>query len=122
VFVAHGHSVQFLPCFMNKAQKSKTESGKEPVEHAAAPAAPASQDERRRPLTTLREGDVSASVWSKTVQYKGKPLTLYSVSVERSYKDAGGSWRYTRSFDADDLGKLVTVAHRAAEYINGLRS
>ena len=122
MFQAHGLSVQFLPCFMNKATKSKTESGTEPVEPAAAPAAPASQDAKRRPLQSFREGDgVAASVWAHEVQYKGKPVTFYSVSVEKSYRDRDGAARWTKNFDASDLGALLTVIQKTAEYILGLQ-
>lgn len=109
---------------MDKAvKKSRTEAGTKPVEHAAAPAAPAPQDAKRRPLQSFREGDgVSASVWARQVQYQGKPVTFYSVSVERSYRDRDGAYRYSKNFDATDLGALLTVIQRAAEYIHGQQS
>ena len=48
--------------------------------------------------------------------YNGR--TFYSVSFSRSYKSASGDWRYTKNFDREDLGKIVTLCQQAAEYID----
>src|SRR5439155_1214018 len=60
--------IPFPSACMTKAQKNTDVSGTRP-EEAASPAAPAA--EKRRPLTTLRQGDVSASVWSRDYQVRG---------------------------------------------------
>jgi hypothetical protein len=49
-------------------------------------------------------------------------MTFYSVSLERSYRDAAGQYRYTRNFDGECLGRLVAVIQKAAEYIQRLIS
>ena len=36
-------------------------------------------------------------------------------------KDASGGWKYTKHFDVEDLGKLVSLAQQASEYIHGLQ-
>ena len=90
--------------------KKKDASRKE----AAAP----SVEEKRRPLTTLRLGDVSASVWTRDREVQGVPTRFYSVTFERSYKDAGGKYAYSRSFDPDDLGTVMALAQQAGDYIN----
>jgi len=43
-----------------------------------------------------------------------------SVSFTRSYKDAAGRYQYTKSFDAEDLGKVVSVAQQATEYLRDM--
>jgi hypothetical protein len=43
------------------------------------------------------------------------------VSTERSYKLPGQPWKYTRSFDAADLGDLVKVVQQADEFILDLQ-
>lgn len=83
--------------------------------------ATASHDAKRRPMH-FREADVSAAVWSREVPVNGEPVTFYSVSLERAYRDRDGARQYSKSFDPDDLGALVTVIQRAAEYIQGLTS
>jgi hypothetical protein len=91
----------------------------------AAPQTPAkeenpSQDAKRKPAATLRADDVSASVWAREFVVQGQPKTFYSVTLERSYKDRDGAWKYTKSFDADSLGKIVSLCQQASETINGL--
>lgn len=71
-------------------------------------------------LKVFRVDDVSASVFARDRQFRGEPRTFYSVTFSRSYKDSTGQWRYTKWFDAEDLGKVVTVAQQASEYIHGL--
>jgi hypothetical protein len=85
-------------------------------------AQPASQDARRRPLTTLRAGDCSASVWARDFVVRGKPTRFYSTTFERSYRTPGGEWKYTKSFDLADLGSLVTLCHQVTEYVRSLHA
>lgn len=80
----------------------------------------ASTDEKRGPLQTLVEGDCSASIWAREHVIRGKPRTFLSVTLERSYKDRNGAWRYTRSFDPDSLGRVVSLCQRASEIMQRL--
>jgi hypothetical protein len=73
--------------------------------------------EHRGPLKVLRLDDVSVSIFSRERKIQGEDVTFYSASFSRSYKDASGSWKYTKNFDAEDLGKLMTLAQQASEYI-----
>ena len=77
-----------------------------------APAAP--QEAKRGPVKVCRVDDVSAAVFAR--EFKGR--RFFSVSFTRSFKDRDGTWRYTKNFDADDLGRLVTVAQQASEWIH----
>jgi hypothetical protein len=81
--------------------------------------ASAPQDAKRRPLTTLRQGDVSGSIWARDHEARGQMTKFYSVTFERSYKDSTGKYCYTRSFNPDDLGALMSLCQQAGEYING---
>lgn len=105
---------------MTKALKNTDVSNRKLEDKPAAPDAAASHDAKRRPLTTLRQGDVSASVWARDHQVRGERTRFYSVTFERSYKDATGKYCYTRSFDPDDLGALMALCQQAGEYVNGL--
>jgi hypothetical protein len=87
---------------------------------AAPAAAPASPDAKRTPIKTIRVEDVSASVWTRQHPVQGETRTFYSVTLERSYKDRDGAYRYTKSFDADDLGKVVAACQQASEFIAAL--
>jgi hypothetical protein len=83
--------------------------------------ATASQEEKRAPIKVFRVEDCSASVWQREHAVQGKPMKFYSVTLERSYKDRDGEWKYTKSFDADALGKVVTLCQQASEYIRDLQ-
>lgn len=98
----------FPQCFMAKATKSK-DASKEGEQATNQP--------KRRPIHSIREADVSLSVWSREVTVRGEERTFYSVTVERSYRDSMGQYRYTRSFDPQSLPPLVSLIQRASEYI-----
>ncbi len=80
-----------------------------------------SQDAKRRPLKTFTQGDVSASVWSRDHLIKGQPTRFYSVTFERSYRDSSRQIRYTRSFNPDDLGTLMSLCQQAGDYLTSLQ-
>lgn len=72
--------------------------------------------EANRPVKTYRDKDVSASVWARTI-VKLEPRTYYSISIERSYQNAKGEWKYTNFFNLTDGQKIVSVWQQAAEFI-----
>ena len=99
-------------------KKYKDVTGTKPEENAAADAALAA---KRLPLKTLRVEECSGSIWGRDHMAGGLMRRFFSVTFERSYKDRDGAWKYTRSFDADSLGKLVTLCQQASEAIESLR-
>ena len=74
-------------------------------------------DEKLAPVKVLRIDDVSASIFARTNQVRGESRTFFSVSFSRSYKDSAGVWRYAKSFDLEDLGKIVSLCQQAEEFI-----
>lgn len=111
------------PLFRMATKKSKTDvagTASPAQEPAAKDAATASTDAKRRPVTVVRTDDCSASIWRREHVVQGKPRAFYSVTIERSFKDRDGAWRYTRSFDPDSLGKVVAVCQQASAAIEGL--
>jgi hypothetical protein len=109
---------------MANTRKNRDVAGTDqPAGTAPTEAAPTvSPDEKRRPIQSFREDDVSASVWARQHMVRGQLLTFYSVTLERSYRDNTGQYRYTKIFDGDCLGRLAAVIQKAAEYIHGLIS
>jgi hypothetical protein len=79
----------------------------------------AAESEGAKALKVFRIDDVSASIFVRQRNVRGEDRQFYSVTFSRSYKDSQGQWRYTKWFDLDDLGKIVTVAQQAGEYIHG---
>ena len=73
------------------------------------------------PVKVFRIDDVSVSIFARQRQLQGETVTFYSASFSRSYKDATGARKYTRSFDVEDLAKLVTLAQQANDYIQEIR-
>ena len=101
-----------FPFLRMDAKKNKeTEAKKAPVPQTT---------EGSKALKVFRIDDVSASVFARDRQIRGESRTFYSVTFSRSYKDSSGQWRYTKWFDLDDLGRVVTVAQQASDYIHGL--
>ena len=74
------------------------------------------------PVKVFRVEDVSVSVFARDRKLQGSIVTFYSVSFSRSYKDSNGERKYTKNFDADDLGALVTLVQQASEFISSQRS
>ena len=104
---------------MDKARKNKDVAATKAVEKpVATTAATAPQEEKRRPVQTFRVDDVSASIWVREHQVRGQMTKFWSVTMERSYKDAAGQWRYTKTFDSDSLGKVVSLCQQASEFIS----
>lgn len=98
---------------MTTTKKEKDVKADGPQAPAAAP-----QEAKRSPVKQFRIEDVSAFVYAR----ERNGWTFYSVSPTRSYKDRDGERKYTKSFDAEDLGKLVTVLQQAAEWVHGQRN
>lgn len=90
-------------------------SGTKPEEQA-------SPEVKRGPIKTFRQADVSASVWARDHVIRGEPRRFYSVTFERSYRDATGHYRYTRSFSPDDLGALMSLCQQAGDFILELQA
>lgn len=75
---------------------------------------------KKGPIKTIRQDDCAISIWGREVQVRGEPKTFYSCSIERSYKDSSGDYRYSRYFGLEDLGKVVALCKQADEFIRGL--
>ena len=81
----------------------------------------ATTDPVNGPVKVFRLDDVSVSLFARERSYQGGPATFFSASFSRSYKDAAGERKYTKNFDADDLGKVAELCKMAADHIDGLR-
>src|SRR5689334_12380221 len=102
------------------ATQKRTESSARKAEGtpAAKDAAPAAT---RRPVKTIRVGDCSASIWARETVVQDEPRVYYSLTLERSYKDRDGGWKYTKSFDPDSLGAVVGLCQQASETIAAMQ-
>jgi len=100
---------------MNPKKKVRSAEAEQTKTAAVAP------EPKRLPVKVFVVEDVSASIFAREFPMKGGEMrTFYSVSFSRSYRDAGGTFRYVKSFNLEDLGKVIHVCQQADEYIRGL--
>ena len=70
----------------------------------------------RKPEKKVRCCTVSASIWAKTKTVEGETVKFYSVTITKVYKE-GEDWKYTNSFNIEDLPKVALAANEAYKYI-----
>src|SRR5262245_19405794 len=102
-----------METFTKRKKEVAARKAVEPVSEETS----ASQETTRLPVKQFRIEDVSASIFAR--EYNG--ITYHSVSFSRSYKDAKGTWKYSRSFDKEDLDKVVKLAQQCSEYLLSLQ-
>ncbi|MFC1636797.1 hypothetical protein ACFL5Z_18375 [Planctomycetota bacterium] len=61
-------------------------------------------------------GSISASIWANNKAVNGETVKFYSVTINKAYKE-GEEWKYTNSFNIEDLPKVALVATEAYKYI-----
>ena len=98
--------------------RPKKKDGSAQAEQAAPPAA--SKEAKKGPVKVFHADDVSASVFAREHPARGEMRTFYSVTFTRWYRDSFGQNKYVKSFNLEDLGKVVAVAQQADAYIREL--
>lgn len=86
------------------------------------PSAVADKPETSSPIKTFLFEDVSASVFARDVAVKDGSRTFYSVSFSRSYRDSNGARKYVKTFNLEDLGKVISAAQQSDEFIRALQA
>jgi len=73
-----------------------------------------------KPVKEFRAGGVRASIWRDEVQGEGvdEVREVFSVRVERRYKDSAGTWQSSNRFNRIDLADLELVALKAREFLS----
>lgn len=70
----------------------------------------------QQPEKKFNCGPISASIWVKTKIVEGDTLKLYSVTINKAYKE-DEDWKHTNSFNIEDLPNVALVANEAYKYI-----
>jgi len=70
----------------------------------------------QKPEKKFSCGSISASIWANTKVVTGETVKFYSVTFNKVYKE-GEDWKYTDSFNIEDLPKVALVANEAYKYI-----
>jgi hypothetical protein len=71
----------------------------------------------QKPVTTIRDGRISASVWKN----EGETNTFYAVTFSRVYTDAEGKLQNSTSFSGTELLKLARLAAKTYDELAILR-
>jgi hypothetical protein len=69
-----------------------------------------------KPEKKFNCGSISASIWTNTKVVTGESVKFYSVTINKAYKE-GEDWKYTDSFNIEDLPKVALVATEAYKHI-----
>jgi len=67
------------------------------------------------PKAKIRLGNVSAAIWENEFEVKGKKIINQSVDFSKNYKTQDGEWKSVKSFNANDIPKLIWCAKKAYE-------
>ena len=77
------------------------------------------KDGKNKPEMKFKAGAVSATIWQNETESKaGQQVHFRTVSLDRVYKDKGGSWKHAGSLRMNDLPKAALVLSKAYEYLN----
>ena len=72
-----------------------------------------------KPVKAFRAGDVRASIWRDEIPGQGEePFEVFSVRVEKRFKDAQGVWQSTNRFRRSELADLELVVFKAREFVS----
>lgn len=73
--------------------------------------------QKQKPSKIFRIGSVSGSIFENVVDGDGGKRTVRSVSLQRSYKDGDGEWKYSASFGVADIPVAMRVLELAQQHI-----
>ena len=75
--------------------------------------------EKAQPLKKLNIGALNLAIWRNDVRFgrDGDARVMYSVTLERRYKDQSGTWQGSGSFRMNDIPKLALLLAKAYEYL-----
>lgn len=78
---------------------------------------PPTPEQGKQPVVRLRYGRIHASVWENA----GPNGPRHTVTFERRYQDAAGTWQSSHSYNAGELLLLAKAADRAHDFVLSLR-
>lgn len=70
-----------------------------------------------KPIDTIRDGSLKATVWEN----EGEKGPYYNVTFAKTYKDEQGNYRDTQSFTGADTLRVAELARTAYARTNALR-
>lgn len=77
------------------------------------------QSQSKAPFRTIRDGNISSSIWEKPSQTAGE--FFYPSKIVRNWQDENGTWHESSSFSERDLSRLIGVAETTKDVIAARR-
>ena len=74
-------------------------------------------DQKNRPLETLRDGSLKASIWEN----QREDHAAHNVQFRKGYRDQDGQYRDTDNFSSGDLLRLLRLAEQSYDRIKAIR-
>ena len=69
------------------------------------------------PVKGFSAGGVRAAVWKREIEREGVTRELFSVTVEKNYKDKDGNWQKTGFLSTEDIPKAKLLLDEAYRFI-----
>ena len=74
--------------------------------------------ENNPPMKEFRAGTIVAAIWAETAPTNGRATPLYSIRIQKRYRDdRDGQWKTTSYLRPDELPKLALVVSSAYEFL-----
>ena len=70
-----------------------------------------------KPVQVFKAGGIRAAIWENTVEKNGKQIGVFSVQIDRTYKQ-DEEFKRTSSFNPADLPRVQLVASKAFEWLS----
>ena len=74
-----------------------------------------SEQKNNQPKSKTRVGVISVTTWEKNVEIKGEQRTILNHVPEISYKDKNDEWQTGKSYNTNDLPKLILCLQKEYE-------
>ena len=70
-----------------------------------------------KPKAKFRAGPVSCAIWGNQAMVGGRKTVMLKASVERRFKDATGTWKFSNSFSRNEIPLAIYCLERAFDKI-----
>ena len=67
------------------------------------------------PVKKFRAGSISCALWENEAKVNGRNVVMLKATIERRYKDKGGSWKSSNSFGRTEIPLAIYCLEKAFE-------
>ena len=72
---------------------------------------------QQMPVAKFKAGQVSSAVWKTEVQMARGTVKILKATIQRRYKDKGGTWQSSTSFSRNEIPLAIHCLQKAFEKI-----